>query len=239
MRRIIPLLAGATAVVAWGLAGIGGAPADCIPACDCETIGGGPIRQPAAAWSALAIVAAGVWAARSRGRSAWVGAGIAASGLAAFAAHASVAGWAYDLDGAGVALVAWLVAASERWSPAVAVPAAAAAAALALWAGPPASGCVAGMGVAAFAAFRIRGGRWRPLVPAAAVLAAGAMVRALTDDGGPWCMPDSPITGHAAWHLMAAAGLALMAAALEARTAEAGSPPGALRSGAVRSHDDP
>ena len=53
-------LAATGAAVAWACTGLPGTPAAC-PAdgCDCETPGPGPIRQPANAWSSLALSLAG------------------------------------------------------------------------------------------------------------------------------------------------------------------------------------
>lgn len=46
------------------------------------------------------------------------------------------------------------------------------------------------------------------LVGPLAVLAAGAVVNAMTRTGGRWCRPDSALQGHGIWHLASAAGLA-------------------------------
>jgi hypothetical protein len=62
-HRLLALLAAAlvAGVVGWALTSLPGAPAPCLPAdCDCATAGPGPIRQPANAWSSLALAAAGI-----------------------------------------------------------------------------------------------------------------------------------------------------------------------------------
>jgi hypothetical protein len=208
VRRILLAAAVTAAVIAWSLTGIGGAPAECLPACDCQPLSTGAIRQPAAAWSALVIVAAGAWVLLQRGRlAAPAGWGIVAAGLAAFLAHTSVTAWAYDLDGAAVVLAAWLFAAGAvrpAFAPVAAVPAAAA-----FWSGPPASAWLAAAGAAVFlAASRSKS---RLLLPSAVVLGAGLVARALGDDGGALCRGEFGWTGHVVWHLAAAAGLALAA----------------------------
>ena len=44
-------------------------PASCLPdACFCEAVGAGPVRQPINAWSSLAFVPVGLWAAFGAGR---------------------------------------------------------------------------------------------------------------------------------------------------------------------------
>lgn len=48
------------------------------------------------------------------------------------------------------------------------------------------------------------------------VLAVGAIVMLLSRTGGPICVPDSLIQGHALWHLMAASGLGMYGSSIGA-----------------------
>jgi hypothetical protein len=62
-RRLLALSAVtlAASAVAWAFTGLPGTTAACLPAdCDCEMAGPGPIRQPANAWSSLALAATGI-----------------------------------------------------------------------------------------------------------------------------------------------------------------------------------
>ncbi len=44
-----------------------------------------------------------------------------------------------------------------------------------------------------------------------ACLAVGGLIFSLSRTGGPWCDPTSPLQGHAVWHVLTAAALALWA----------------------------
>lgn len=225
------------AVVAWALVGIGGHPADCIPACDCEAIGSGSVRQPWSAWSALAIVAAGIWTlSTSKGRlpDHLLGGAIVLSGFAALAAHSSVTAWAYLSDGAAIAALAWLAAALQWLRPKAAIPIAAGAATAAWLLGTPASMWITVCAIAVFlAAQRARHSTRRvlPGAAAAALLGAGLALRALTDDGGPWCRAEALVPGHAIWHIAAAVSLICLIWYLRSGDVVPGSPEGDLRSG--------
>ena len=225
------------AVVAWALAEIGGNPANCIPACDCALIGSGKVRQPWNAWSALAIVAAGIWTlgtARGRLSDHLLGGAIVLSGFAALAAHSSVTAWAYLSDGAAIAALAWLTAALEWSGPRTALPIATGAAAAAWLLGTPTQMWITACAIAVFLAAqssRHRARRVLPGIAAAALLGAGLALRALTDDGGPWCGADAPVPGHAIWHVIAAASLVCLVWYLRSGDVPSGSPEGDLRSG--------
>ena len=225
---------GTAAVAALVLAaGLGGAPASCAPTCDCETIGSGVIAQPANAWTALAIVAAGVWAGARRPVP---GVLIAMVGASAFAAHATVAEWAYRLEGAVLAGAAWsaVLGAGTR-----SLLAGLAAAGIAWLLPDPGAVVAAGVAVAVFlvapAARRIPP---RVGVPALTLLSGGLVVRWLSDDGGVWCRPGAWLPGHAVWHLAAAAGLLLVAGGLAARSAPA-SPGSVIPSSPARRITEP
>jgi hypothetical protein len=217
---LITVIAAVAVVVVWTWSGLPGPAAACAAtdACDCEAVGAGPIRQPFNAWSSSALVAAGLWvmASAPRRRRGWdgaLGAAIVASGLAAFAAHASATAWAYRADGAAIVLFTALLAGHE-WAPdldplraaALAVPAAALTG-LGGAMGTNAAATVLGVAVLAAQWWRHRERRRGPAVVAGALLGGGAVIRLLGDSGGPWCVPDSPLQAHAVWHLLAAAGL--------------------------------
>jgi hypothetical protein len=74
--------------------------------------------------------------------------------------------------------------------------------------------------------------RWLPRPGAAAVLAlvAGVAVNLLTRTGAPLCRPESVLQGHAAWHVLTAAGLALwLATARRPERPRAGDEPATTR----------
>ncbi len=62
---------------------------------------------------------------------------------------------------------------------------------------------------AARTVMRSPGGGIRDLALPAALLAGGALVGRLCRTGGRWCRPRSPLQGHAAWHVLAAAAVTL------------------------------
>ena len=200
-------------------------------------IGSGPVRQPWNAWSALTVVAAGMWTlctARGRLSDHLLGGAIVLSGLAALAAHSSVTSWAYRSDGAAIAALAWLAAALEWLGPKAAVPIAAGAAAAAWLLGAPAPMWITASAVAVFLAAQLSKHRARRVLPgvaAAALLGTGLALRALTDDGGPWCRAEAPVPGHAIWHLVAAVSLVCLIRYLRSEDVVPGSPEGDLRSG--------
>jgi hypothetical protein len=79
----------------------------------------------------------------------------------------------------------------------------------------------------------VRRRRW--LVAALVVYGAGTVAWLLSGDGGPWCRPDGSLQGHALWHVLAAAGVALVYLYLRSEEDTAltprGRPPAAARSG--------
>ncbi len=175
--------------VAWAWAGLPGAPAPCPAAgCDCEATGPGRIRQPANAWSSLALAAAGtaLLAISPSGRRHWSGraasGALTFAGIAAFLFHAGLTAWAARLDGVAVGILLGALAlhrarrwARERESAGSGRDAAKTLAALFPW----------------------------------ALIALGALLWLLGRSGGPWCRPASPLQAHAAWHLLAAAAIFL------------------------------
>ena len=216
-RVRLALLIVAVAVLI-ALLGPGSATARCITdaACDCETIGSGPIRQPLNAWSALAIAMAGVVMLRSARGPRIVAWGTVGAGVAAFLFHASLADWAAKLDWIAVAGVGFGVAISlttmERpWR--LALPAASLTAIAAMTRGLIGRlGAIAAALAAAMLIVRHRStGRQVLLAITASVTLTGGLVMWFASrSGGPWCRPHSLAQGHAAWHLLAGAGLLLL-----------------------------
>jgi dihydroceramidase len=187
------LLAAALALtggaVAWAWAGLPGSPAPCPAAgCDCEAAGPGRIRQPANAWSSLALAAAGtaLLAASPSGRRHWsrrvAAAALTFAGIAAFLFHAGLTAWAARLDGlaVGVLLAALAVHRARGWA----------------------------RERESAGSHRNAGAILATLLPWL-LLALGGVCWLLGRSDGPWCRPDSPLQAHAAWHLLAAAGIFL------------------------------
>lgn len=169
------------AAVAWAFAGLPGSPAPCpVAGCDCEAPRPGPIHQPANAWSSLGLAAAGVML---------LGAPSPrhATGYAAAAALAAAGTVAFVFH---AGLTAWAARLDG-----LAVGALVAA--------------LAAHGWYRFRAARPYSGGWAAVVVPWALLALGALCWALGRSGGPWCRPGSLLQAHAAWHLLAAAGLFL------------------------------
>jgi hypothetical protein len=113
-------LAAVAGAVAWAIGGLPGGPAACFPAgCDCEAAGPGNIRQPANAWSSLAIAAGGVAflaSTQSRGFAGLTAGGaLVGAGILAFLAHAGLTAWAARLDGIGVAFLVGALALWRWW----------------------------------------------------------------------------------------------------------------------------
>jgi hypothetical protein len=203
-------LAATAGAVAWALSGLPGMPAPCPAAgCDCEAAGAGPIRQPANAWSSLALVAAG----------------IALLLMPSPAAAGEVSRLPGSRDGGGspTTPVAGEVSRlpgradegrsrPERPRRAAVlletVPAAALAlagiaaflfhAGLTAW-GARLDGIAVGVLAAALSLEAWRPRRRRFLLPALPA-ALGGLCWALGRSGGPWCRPDTVLQGHAAWH---------------------------------------
>lgn len=195
---------------------------------DCEVLRAGErLTQPANALSAFALSGAGLGllaaVGRHRAKRQLAGPGGAALGLAlvalgagSFAFHADPSSALAWLDAAGVSLVAaawltWNVARAAGWPAFAAAGAAAAAATVVL---PEGAGRVFQLVlVAAAAASEARA--WsrprdrRRLAATVATFAVAVPVWLLSRDGGLLCEPASALQGHALWHLLAAAGLAL------------------------------
>jgi hypothetical protein len=215
---VLPLIAAAVvaAAVAAAFIGLGDPSAACLPmACDCETVGAGPIRQPANAWSSLALAAAGVviLALRDQNRlDVLVGFAAVGSGVAAFWMHAALTSWSARLDGAGVAAITAALAVrvwSHRVPTGTALGGAVVLIGLGTAAGTPVlNGISLAFGIAAATGIVVRC-REVPmglLATAAGLIAAGGLLWWLGHSDGPWCRPDGFIV-HAFWHVLAAGAL--------------------------------
>jgi hypothetical protein len=199
-----------TAALLWTFGGPEGSADVCITdSCDCERVGEPPIRQPANAWSSLAIAAVGVAALTVAGdrRVRLVGTAVVATGTAAFLAHAHATAWARGLDGAGIILLLAVVTATEVEPRAPVVGALAAAPVLGLLveaSARPLTMLLAGLMVMTL--FHNRQGRDRGwALVALGLFGVGGLVWWLAS--GAWCSPDSGFQWHAVWHLVAASGL--------------------------------
>jgi hypothetical protein len=207
---------------------------------DCERLTGGTLAEPINAWSSLAFLVAGVWIA-SRGRRApgrrlelaVFGVAVASNALGGLLLHGvqgSVARWVHDVSILSVLLfiaavaLARLAERSTGWT--MGLYAASFAAAAILLAAIPSAAypLFAGLGLAVgvfelgeyrreFPALRVEGLTARRVarlsVLAALALAGTAFFLGRT--GGPWCRPESALQWHAAWHVLAAAAMALYA----------------------------
>lgn len=196
---------------------------------DCEAFVG-TWGQPVLAVSSLAYAAAGVfllvWGWRRadvpRGWLALFAAGLVLTGLGSADYHGPALGPEPLLHDGGLAL-ALIVALGIDLSR-LAVPprriglwlgALVVAGAIVLIAAPAASPALAGIAAVGLVVAEVmvyRRGLRAPgpyLYAAVAVLVVGAIVFALSRTGGPLCDPESPIQGHALWHLMTALALAL------------------------------
>lgn len=204
-----------------------------MPTADCEVIGTGLLLQPVNAVSSLVFVVVGTLvmasAIRSKAdlavRTSFAGV-LVLVGLGSFAFHGPgglVAGWAHDVSLSILFLLvlAVEVGAHRHWTTArTAVfwiaPAAVLAGAAAL--APESLDAVnAVLVVPAIGAviLRLLSDRdWasgRSAVAGLGLLLMGAAVMVLSRTGGPLCVPDSLVQGHAVWHVLAAAGVGLYA----------------------------
>lgn len=209
-----------------------------VAASDCEAITQHLIAQPANTVSSLAyVVAGGLLLTRSRRvlpsarlRARAVAAALVAVGVGSVAFHGPggpVAHWLHDLSIVAVALAALTPATgtADRGPVrrrAVTLLVAGTAAGILLALVPSAGNALAVPGLAAAIAMtaRRRTGPTLHALGGLVLLAGGAALGALSRTGEPLCHPAALLQGHAAWHVLSAAGLALLACALDgARTA--------------------
>lgn len=141
LRRRLPAtiaLALTGGAIVWALTGLPGAPAACPAAgCDCEAAGKGSLKQPANAWSSLALAAAGIAllmafpTAAGEARPAPAGRGggsrgptihracaayaLVVTGIVAFLFHAGLTAWAARLDGIAVGILIAALAVHRWW----------------------------------------------------------------------------------------------------------------------------
>ncbi|MDX1689434.1 MAG: hypothetical protein R3290_00285 [Acidimicrobiia bacterium] len=203
----LSVLAALVAAVAVALADPGGTPVACVASgtCDRMAVGPGPIAQPAAAWSSLALGAVAVWTAGRGPQGRIVGAATALSAAGALWYHAALTTWAGRVDAAGVAAVTVALAIAaivpvERSTGAAALGALAVAVAAATGLAEALS-LVAG---AAGAGAVLRSVRRRPLPPLLVAIAA------LGTGAAAWRWGP-----HAAWHVLAAVAVAALLAHLD------------------------
>ena len=251
-RRLLALLGIALVVgaVAWALAGLPGPPVACLAAgCDCEAAGPRPIRQPANAWSSLALAAAGIgtFIASPAGLSgspppppppAAAGGGTRPQAAEGARDNTTQPGEARQRRRAltrtvvGAALVAAGVAAFLYH------------AGLTAWAarldGVTAAVLVGALTVHGWAAFGRAGGSRRAAIWASSaralapwlLVALGGLCWWLGQNEGPWCRPDSLLQAHAAWHVLAAGAIGLwLTTEKPARTGPQVLPPSTLKAG--------
>ncbi len=196
---------------------------------DCERLRDGLVAQPVNTASALAYLLAAAWLARQGARrdaaprreALAFGLAVAAAGVGSVDFHgpgSPAARWLHDAGlCAAVSFVAVhdlarLAGARRRVVPAWAATAGAGGVLLGL--APRAGGAVAGALGLLVAAGEVAVARRGPRRPPGAyragvvALAVGAACWWLGRTGGPLCDPDSPLQGHAAWHLLTAFALA-------------------------------
>jgi hypothetical protein len=163
---------------------------------DCERLGDGLIGQPVNTASALAYVAVGAWLiGRGRRTTVAFGLAVAAAGVGSVDYHGPGSPAARLLHDGGLYAVVGFVAWHEV--------------ARRVGAGP--------------AALDWTPGRRAAYRAALGVAAAGAACWWLGRTASPLCRPDSLLQGHAAWHLLSAAALAVWAGAVLAPGPAAGS----------------
>jgi hypothetical protein len=193
-----------------------------VPDFDCERFSTELFGQPVNTVSSLAFVIAGV-AILARGQKRFVyGSLVALNGAGSVALHGPYPPWAdlaHDLP--LVALTAYVAvdaAADLRGRPLSAAwwltPVVAAVPIVAV--APELGDLVqAGLAVVAVALSlqraRVRPALRRTIVTSMAVLGVGALIGTLTRSGAPLCDPDSLFQGHAAWHVLAAIAMWMLA----------------------------
>lgn len=183
----------------------------------CETVTAGVADQPFDVISALLGVAVGVWLLR-RGHH-LVGGALAGSSLASVAYHGTGSDLAAWLDALGVVLVAFAFIVDARRTPPVVATAGALLLAVLVAVDAARIPTTGLMVAAAVVLVVVDGDLDRAAVGWATVLFAagvGAWVLAADDD---LCGPDGWFPTHAAWHLLAIAGVAAAASARRALAA--------------------
>ena len=262
-RRLLALSAVTLAVsaVAWAFTGLPGTTAGCFPAeCDCEAAGPGPIRQPANAWSSLALAAAGIAtllaspgrrpaearpkaAEGANNNRAWPGEARPKAAEGAIPASRALtrtivggallaAGLAAFLYHAG--LTAW-GARLDGITVAILIGAL-------VWhgwyrlprrrPGQPSPPSLSRRRTRQPSPPGTNGTKAMRVLAPWLLVALGGLCWRLGQSDGPWCRPDSLLQAHAAWHLLAAGALGLwLSGEKPGRTGPQVLPPSSLRAG--------
>jgi hypothetical protein len=235
----LPLSAG---VVVWALVGLPGAPTACLPdACDCEAVGPGPVRQPANAWSSLALTATGLFfaiaspggaggGARAAGPSGG-GFGVSPAGPGETRSRSERRGGSHarvsvTRDLAAAALLAAGLGAFLYHAGLTAWAARLDGITVTLLIGALILHATA-RAAAMRARERRRGFPWRQLAPWP-LLTLGALCWWLGRSGGAWCRPDAWLPAHTAWHLLAAVAIGLWLGGPRAGSGKQPASPGGL-----------
>ena len=171
-------------------------------AADCELIGDGFWGQPVNSISSLAFVAVGAVLMRTRPVLAWAAIAVGVGSALFHGPMPSWAKWAHDVSLAGL-LVALAWERRPTWvAGAIGVLGV-------LFAVAPES-AVAVTGALAVVTLAVMARKVKPTgwhVVALLLVLSGIAITALSRSDGPLCTPDSVWQGHAAWHLLGAAGL--------------------------------
>ena len=173
-------------------------------AADCELIRDGLLGQPVNTASALAFVAIGVMLARRRPVLGGAAIGVGIGSILFHGPMPSWAEWAHD-----VTLAALIVAVvlEHRWLWVVVATGLLGIGFAALPAAAEATTAVLAVVTLVVIARRVGSRPSSRQLAAFALFAAGVATATLSRTGGPLCAPDSLLQGHAAWHLLGAAGL--------------------------------
>ncbi len=176
--------------------------ADPPAAADCELIADGFLGQPANSISSLAFVVVGVVLLRRRPVLAWAAIAVGVGSALFHGPMPSWAKWAHDVSLAGLLVALAWERRPTRLAAAIGVLGV-------LFAVVPESavavtGALAVVTMAVLAR-TVKPTRWH--VVALLLVSAGIVTTALSRTDGPLCAPDSVWQGHAAWHLLGAAGL--------------------------------
>lgn len=177
-------------------------------ATDCERITDAFLSQPVNSLTSLAFVVAGLVVVARRPDRGVFAAAVMLVGLGSFAAHGprwAGSEWLHDVTIAWV-LILVVVEGSRRILPMGAVPGVALVFAIM----PVANDAILSVLAAAVIGRELLPSRRTPVTLwAVGLLGVGALIGTLSRTGWPLCDPDSLLQGHAVWHVLAAAALAV------------------------------
>ena len=177
-------------------------------AADCESIGGGLLRQPVNSITTLAFVAAGLWIVTRRPDRRWVGIALMATGIGSLLFHGPMpagAEWAHDVTLAWLLLV--VAGTGTGWEKPTHIPGLLVIGVL--FALLPAIADPVAVGITVIAVVvRIRLDRSSHTWGALALLAVSGIVGRLGATGWPLCDPSSIFQTHGLWHVASAAAVA-------------------------------